>query len=390
MSVETRTTAPKEALHEQKPYAFVLTGASSKRARIGAIQKIIGSVETDGEAVHSIVFGGRPESDKYKSLGAKVKAKLESGRNVAIIAHSMGGPESCFLMEELNHTMGSDWLRQYNDKLHLAYISPTAPKNHREANTYLRRFLTRIVLQEGALVPIDVTLPNKNRFLRSAGSFVTFPPEDFAEHQALYTKTVRLASHGLSQSKGTVPELPYNPDMQRNYLHVLKPEKQEKIRKIDKTIRAVTEKHPDEKVLRKLLKKRAKITRATMNKIYTGKYAEQMGDTHIPQPKIERSHKARQLRNSVLKTTFWYTKIYNYLSKVAESGVQMTIVVPEFDALLNVEDAMQLAQGKENVSVYTAALGTHAYPYGTHAELFPALRDLPQTAITKDVYTTAA
>lgn len=359
MSIE-RDIADANKERNPSPFIFFLTGGGTKYSGMGTMQQELGE---NGSIYNSILFGGtKPDKDRYIAICPRVKEQLEKGRKVCFFSHSLGAAETVFLVEALKGTLGNDWLVNYKEQIQFVFDSPAAPKNRWEAAKYLGKFISQVMIQEAATVPLSLTFPLRTRSLRYIASLATIPPEDFNENATLYTLGMRNTTHRLSQATEIIPELLFKPD--QNYMPLFNAKKQENIKKLDKSLIDEFKGQGDKKRVQRLLRRRAKITRSRINKIYAGKYTEQRDATVLHPPKVKKTKEGRQLRNHVLLATFWRPQISTHLSEIADVGIQTTLIIPEFDVLFTRKEALELAKGRQNVQIRVATMATHAYPLG--------------------------
>ena len=342
-----------------KRFAFVIPGASSSTPGMSFLQegfkKRYG--QDNAHVYNSALFNFEPvAADRYTGMKKELEGRLHAGDSVDVFLLSLGAGESFQVLDAIES------LGEYKDKLHFYYISPTAPKTFPEAAKYIAKY-SRVATQEATTIG-----PGKGRILRGIMSFATVPPEDFTENRELYTTGIRNIAKRFSQAGevAATDEIPFSTDPDVNFLAnetIFDQHEREAINTLDNALKsAVTD--GDSRQVRRLLMRRARLTNPKMGKIYNGSYAEDMGFERLDKPEVKSTREGRKAKRKLLADTFWRAEVNDKLDGMAESGFDMTVVVPEYDTLFSVAEAKQLAQDRPNVHVKLAALTTHGFPWG--------------------------
>lgn len=358
--LEKATNYQKEQQHTKEGRGFFFSGARGRWKGIRATKQALEDVFGRGKAkvLNSALFAESPARDRFESSGRDIQSSIEEGPTT-VVAHSFGTAELCASIDEIKKNKpGFFQKKEHAENLHIKLISPAGIfKNRREGIKYLMKY--------GLLGPQEAgmlkrTLPGKTSILEGITSVRTLPPENIS-HKRLVTD-VRYASRKLSQYDRS--ENMIDAESQRNYFDVIDPHKKTHIQKVDAKLKEAMD-HGSEWQIRKMLRKRGRITRRPLQKVYRGDYSDIYKDPQIDAVGYEKDKVAKRKVRKLFKETFFKGKVLRDIQSLIAAGVDVEVIIPEQDILISKKDMQKLP----GASVSFVPLSTHISPWAVQPEV---------------------
>ncbi len=330
---------------------------------------------------NSVLFGDRPSPDRFQQMGADLKEKIIKGPTT-VLAYSFGASETVAALDEIVKEDPNFFKQKENlDNLQLVLISPASfLANWRQGLRYGSKYITLGIQEKGAL---GLTLPGKTGILHGIVSSAVIPPEGVAREKLV--KGIRIVSGALSKADGSVQELDFNPD--RNYLPYLSEEERKKLEVLDTRLNeAIQDEVPsrhNRRAARKALRQRGRLTSKVVNESFRNSYSDDFGDPEREETVYPKSKEAAKKTRKLLWDTFMNGRVLGKMTEWRNAGLKINIIVPEQDAMMDVDDARDFLLGDNN-RIAVASLSTHSGPWAPQPKLVVASAKAFEHQILKD------
>lgn len=314
---------------------------------------LFGGVQTEQNPhIHYFASIGSSEPvnpNRYSEIALEFFNKILNGKTVTIITHSFGAIEFVRMAEELEKLMDSDSENTNFDKIKLVLLSPYGLIEKAAELFKLLRFNHIIATM----------LPGYLASLRKGIESLLYLTPEGIESQDLET-AVSQAFSGNSASTNDSLNLPTIPTLSdESYFHKLPEEKQQEIKNTvaeldQRLVKAIEQKRWI--VVKWLLKKRGKLLQAEIAEAYQGEAQPTPGQSALEMYKVMAQANLGILR--ILELTAG-GKALRMIKDLKEKGAQLQILVPEFDAIISINELCQaLNIGKREAGEIITILAT--------------------------------
>lgn len=342
-------------IHANRGHFYFFAGVRGNypmlRGVKGALERRYG---TNITVYNSAFLAERPTADRYQNMSASIAGHVKEGP-VTIQTHSYGFVEALRALTEDPNLLAQ---RKDAEKITLVAISHVLPRNIGDILKQLGTF-GELWVQEGR--GFRWVLPGKSSILSGIASANALPTDKMSRQE--WAEAARLASPKLSYLSGRMMEENFD---HRDYSSLLVEGKWKRLQAIDSKVKGALEDGKRWRV-RRLMRKRGRITKNDIFPILDGKRADQLREPQITGVTVGSRKESRSLRRRLFMDGV-RGKELERLGKILDAGVKVVFINPEQDLMKSRETA--------DVSI---PFTTHVIPWTLQPDILPAINDFVNT-----------
>jgi hypothetical protein len=295
---------------------------------------------------NSIYSPDQPNPRRFEQIADSIKHHLSKGQ-LDIVVHSLGAAELYRALKELKERDKNYFEdNERNKKLHIILVGPSGSSgNFIEKAAYLKNVM-RMARMELPNSPLPT---NSNTLERGVASLSQFP----SNIENIAQKTRDALPSSWSNRRDGIKNISFKPIDNKEYLSS---EQRARLVKLDAEFNAATSK----KDISKFLKQRGEIVKSSIDNLLSARKPE---DTPPAEPLEPHTN-----TKGLLKTIFigLGNRPIKKFRRLAQNGVEVSWLVPEFDYVVPVKKALRFYDKLEGYKaadhVQVKELWTHTSP----------------------------